>query len=415
MKKRNIIPVFLFLAFLGTACTAEKGPVVKLGIDVLEENGFDILKGKRVGLITNPTGVNRHLKSTVDILFEAPEVELVVLFGPEHGVRGNYAAGDKVENAIDPVTGVPAYSLYGKTNRPPAESLKNVDVLVFDIQDIGCRSYTYISTMGYCMEAAAEHGKEFVVLDRPNPLTGNIVEGATVKDGFYSGVSAYKIPYVHGLTVGELARVYNEERLLKNGVKCDLTVVPMKGWKRKMAFEDTGLNWVPSSPHIPEGNTPPYYVATGILGELYTMNIGIGYTTPFKTYAAEWMKAQEVADAMNALELEGVIFRPVAYKPFYGVDQGKEVQGVQIHITDFRKVELMYLQFHFMEVHHKLYPEVDLFKMNEKRWRMFDRVCGTDEIRTKFMENYRFADIKPLFERDVQQFREMSQKYHLYK
>ncbi|MDD4962205.1 MAG: DUF1343 domain-containing protein [Candidatus Marinimicrobia bacterium] len=415
MKKRNIIPVFLFLAFLSTACTAEKEPAVKLGIDVLEENGFDILKGKRVGLITNPTGVNRHLKSTVDILFEAPEVELVALFGPEHGVRGNYAAGDKVENAIDPVTGVPAFSLYGKTNRPTKESLENVDVLVFDIQDIGCRSYTYISTMGYCMEAAAEYGKKFVVLDRPNPLTGNIVEGATVKDGFYSGVSAYKIPYVHGLTIGELARVYNEEGLLKNSVKCDLTVVPMKGWKRKMAFEDTGLHWVPSSPHIPEGNTPPYYVATGILGELYTMNIGIGYTTPFKTYAAEWMKAQEVTDAMNALGLEGVIFRPVAYKPFYGVDQGKEVQGVQVHITDFRKVELMYLQFHFMEVHHKLYPEVDLFKMNEKRWRMFDMVCGTDEIRTKFMENYRFADIKPLFEHDVQQFREMSQKYHLYK
>lgn len=402
------------LCLIAAVCLAGQ-PKVKLGIDVLEKRDFDILKGKRVGLITNPTGVSQDLRSTVDILFDAPEVDLVALYGPEHGVRGNYAAGDKIDDDVDPVTGVKAYSLYGKHRAPTEESLENVDVLVFDIQDIGCRSYTYISTMGYCMEAAAKYGKEFVVLDRPNPLTGNIVEGATVKDGFHSGVSAYKIPYVHGLTIGELAQVYNEEGLLKDGLKCDLTVVKMKGWKRKMAFEDTGLSWVPSSPHIPEGNTPPYYVATGILGELYKLNIGIGYTTPFKCYAAEWIDAQKLADEMNALGLEGVTFRPVAYTPFYGADQGKQVQGVQIHITDFRKVELMYLQFRFMEVHHKLYPEHDLLKMGENRWRMFDIVCGTDEIRTEFMKNYKFEDIKPIFERDVNEFKEMSKKYYLYK
>ena len=415
MRTSKVLCVLLSVLLFTAGCAGNSGPRVKLGIDVLEDNGFDVLKGKRVGLITNPTGVDQHLKSTVDILHEAEEVDLVALYGPEHGVRGNFSAGEKVENAVDPVTGVPVYSLYGKSNRPSEESLENVDVLVFDIQDIGCRSYTYISTMGYCMEAAAEYGKEFVVLDRPNPLTGNIVEGATVKDGFHSGVSAYKIPYVHGLTIGELAMVYNEEGLLKNGMQCDLTVVPMKGWRRSMSFEETGLSWVPSSPHVPEGSTPPYYVASGILGELYKVNIGVGYTIPFKTYAAEWMEAQEVADAMNALGLEGVIFRPIVYKPYYGVDEGKEVQGVQIHITDFRKVELMYLQFHFMEVHHRLYPEHDLFEMGKNRWRMFDIVCGTDEIRERFMENYRFADIRSLFERDVQEFREMSREYYLYR
>jgi len=269
--------------------------------------------------------------------------------------------------------------------------------------------------MGRCMEAAAENNVEFVVLDRPNPLTGNIVEGATVKEGFFSGVSAYKIPYVHGLTIGELAMVYNEEGLLRNGDKCDLTVVPMKGWKRKMAFEDTGLSWVPSSPHIPEGNTPPYYVASGILGELYQVNIGVGYTIPFKCYAAEWIDAQELADAMNALDLEGVVFRPIAYTPYYGVDKGKEVQGVQIHITDFRKVELMYLQFRFMEVHHQLYPEHDLIEMGKNRWHSMDIVCGTDEIRKTFQKNYKFADIKPIFERDVEEFKKMSKKYYMYK
>jgi uncharacterized protein YbbC (DUF1343 family) len=402
------------LLLIATLVFAAK-PKVKLGIDVLEDRGFDILKGKRVGLITNPTGVSQDLRSTVDILFEAPEVELVALFGPEHGVRGNFFAGDKVDDDVDPVTGVPVYSLYGKRKRPTPESLENVDVLVFDIQDIGCRSYTYISTMGRCMEAAAENGVEFVVLDRPNPLTGNIVEGATVKDGFYSGVSAYKIPYVHGLTIGELARVYNEENLLRDGDKCDLTVVPMKGWKRKMSFEDTGLQWVPSSPHIPEGNTPPYYVATGVIGEFYQLNIGVGYTIPFKCYAAEWIDAEELANAMNGLGLEGVIFRPISYKPFYGADEGKNLQGVQVHITDFTKVELMYLQFRFLEVHHKLYPEHDLFEMSKNRWRMFDLVCGTDEIRTEFMKNHKFEDIKPIFERDVNEFKEMSKKYYIYR
>jgi uncharacterized protein YbbC (DUF1343 family) len=413
MKNNNLLKTFILVFLVASFLVAK--PKVKLGIDVLEERGFDILKGKRVGLITNPTGVSQNLRSTVDILFEAPEVDLVALFGPEHGVRGNFFAGDKVDDDMDPITGVTVYSLYGKRNRPTPESLENIDVLVFDIQDIGCRSYTYISTMGRCMEAAAENNVEFVVLDRPNPLTGNIVEGATVKEGFFSGVSAYKIPYVHGLTIGELAMVYNEENLLRNSVKCKLTVVPMKGWKRKMAFEDTGLSWVPSSPHIPEGNTPPYYVSSGVIGEFYQLNIGVGYTIPFKCYAAEWINAQELSDAMNALELEGVIFRPISYSPFYGADKGKDVQGVQIHITDFRKVELMYLQFRFMEVHHKLYPEHDLFEMSQNRWRMFDIVCGTDEIRTEFMKNYKFEDIRPIFERDVEEFKEMSKKYYLYR
>lgn len=400
---------------IASLCIAGQ-PKVKPGIDVLEERGFDILKGKRVGLITNQTGVSRNLRSTVDILFEAPEVNLVALYGPEHGVRGGYDAGDSVGNTIDPATGVPVFSLYdGTTGRPSEESLKDVDVLVFDIQDIGIRSYTYISTMGYCMEAAAEYNKAFVVLDRPNPLTGNIVEGRTVKDGFNSPVSAYKIPYLHGLTIGELARVYNEEGLLANQVRCDLIVVPMKGWKRKMSFEDTGLEWIPSSPHIPEGNTPSHCAATGILGELYCVNVGIGYTIPFKCFAAEWIESFELCDAMNNLGLEGVIFTPVSYKPFYGAHEGNYLHGTQIFITDFKKVRLTDLQFRFMEIHHKLYPEYNIFEMSRDRWNMFDNVCGTDEIRLAFMKNYKFEDMKKILEGDAQEFKAMSKKYYLYK
>lgn len=414
-KNKSIIVMLLLVTAVFFSCSsADASAPVKLGIDVLEGTGFKILKGQRVGLITNPTGVNSQLKSTVDILFESEDVQLTALFGPEHGVRGNFTAGAHVGNDKDPVTGVPVYSLYGKNKRPNAEMLKDVDILVFDIQDIGCRSYTYISTMGYCMEAAAMHGKKFIVLDRPNPLGGEKVEGATVKDGFYSGVSAYKIPYVHGLTVGELAKVYNEEGLLKDSLHCDLTVVPMTGWRRSMSWKETGLAWVPSSPHIPAGDTPPYYVASGVIGEFYQLNIGVGYTIPFRTYAAEWIDAQELATAMNALDLEGVVFRPIVYKPYYGADKGSEVQGVQIHITDFKKVELLYLQFRFMEVHHKLYPEHDLFEMSKNRWRMFDIVCGTDEIREIFSKSYLFEDIKPIFERDVQEFRQASIKYYMY-
>lgn len=207
---------------------------IKTGIEVLKEQNFKCLEGKRVGLITNPTGVDNHLKSTIDILHEAPNVNLVALYGPEHGVRGDVHAGDKVDNSADPSTGLPVYSLYGKTRKPTPEMLKDIDVLVYDIQDIGCRSFTYISTMGVAMEAAAENGKEFIVLDRPNPVGGEKVEGNLVEDKYISFVSQFKIPYLYGLTCGELALMLNGENML--GKRCDLHVVKMKGWKRKMDY-----------------------------------------------------------------------------------------------------------------------------------------------------------------------------------
>ena len=216
---------------------------VKTGIEVLRERKFDLLKGKKVGLVTNATGVDSKLKSTIDILFDAPEVNLVALYGPEHGVRGNYSAGEYVDFYTDDFTQLPVYSLYGKTRKPNSEMLKDIDVLVFDIQDIGSRSYTYISTMGLVMEAAAENNKEVIILDRPNPLGGNRIEGNLVEDGYFSFVSQFAIPYVHGLTVGELAMLLNEEGLLSKSQKCKLQVVPMENWSRDLYFEQTGLPW----------------------------------------------------------------------------------------------------------------------------------------------------------------------------
>ena len=282
--KRTII-ISLLCLLCGGAMQAQKIRI-KTGIEVLKEQNFRCLEGKRVGLITNPTGVDNRMRSTIDILHEAPNVNLVALYGPEHGVRGDVHAGDHVTDIKDATTGLPVYSLYGKTRKATPDMLKDVDVLVYDIQDIGCRSFTYISTMGLAMEAAAENGKEFIVLDRPNPVGGLKIEGNLVEDDCTSFVSQFKIPYLYALTCGELALMLNGEKMLKDGEQCNLHIVKMKGWKRKMDYTQTGLQWVPSSPHIPHPHSAFFYPVSGILGELGYMSIGVGYTIPFQMFAA---------------------------------------------------------------------------------------------------------------------------------
>jgi uncharacterized protein YbbC (DUF1343 family) len=379
------------------------------GVEVLRQGGFECLQGKRVGLITNPTGVDSRLKSTVDILFEAEEVNLVALYGPEHGVRGDIPAGEKVANQVDAKTGLKVHSLYGKTRKPSAEMLKDIDVLVYDIQDIGCRSYTFISTMGLVMQAAAEHNKQVVVLDRPNPLGGLKVEGAGVSKGYFSFVSQFDIPYIYGLTCGELALYLNQE------IQCQLTVIPMQGWKRSMRFEDTGLPWVPTSPQIPSPQTAMLYPATGIIGEMGFLNIGVGYTLPFQVMAAPWVNAVQLADSLNAKNLPGIAFRPIVFKPLFGSMQGQNVQGVQIHITDYQAVRISEIQFHVIETMQQLYPAYKLFSAEtQSRNNMFDKVCGTNLIREQFGANYRFSDIQALWRRGEEDFIKKSQYYWLY-
>ncbi len=408
--------LFVALMVILSISLYSQAPKVKCGIDVLKERNFDLLKGKKVGLITNPTGVDINLKSTIDILHKSKEVNLVALYGPEHGVRGDYAAGDYVDFYTDPTTNLPVYSLYGKTRKPTPEMLKDIDVLVYDIQDNGCRSYTYISTMGVAMAAAAENDKEFIVLDRPNPLTGNKVEGNLVEEGFETFVSQFKIPYVYGLTCGELAKYLNEEGLLEDKVKCKLTVVPMDGWKRDMTYEETGLVWIPSSPHVPHKDSPEYYVATGMIGELGVISEGVGYTIPFEVFGEKWIDGKILADKMNELGLEGIIFRPITFKPFYGRNAKEELHGVQLHITDMRKLNLMSIQFLFMQVHNELYPEKNPFEMaNSGRIKFFDNVCGTDKVREIFSEKMSYNDLETFLNKDVEKFKEQSKKYFLYK
>jgi uncharacterized protein YbbC (DUF1343 family) len=409
-----------FLAFVALSLlsvSAQCGePAVKTGIEVLRARKFDILQGKRVGLITNPTGVDASLHSTIDILSNAPGVKLVALYGPEHGVRGDFAAGDQVDTYMDARTGITVYSLYGSTRKPTPEMLKGVDVLVYDIQDNGCRSYTYISTMGKAMEAAAELKIPFVVLDRPNPLGGTRVEGNCVEPGYESFVGQYAVPYVYGLTCGELAKTLNNERLLADGVQCVLDVVPMQGWKREMSFSQTGLPWVPASPHVPRANSSVYYACTGVLGELGVISEGVGYTLPFEVFAAEWIDPMKLADRMNALGLPGVIFRPISFKPFYGKSTGKQLHGVQIHFTDERKVDLLGMQFLFLQVHHELYPDKNPFELaDSSRVRMFDKVMGTDKVRLAFTKGMLYKDIRGWFEEEAGKFQKRSEKYYLYK
>ena len=419
---KRILTFFLtILALLSCKTQAEAAsPVVKTGIEVLRDRGFEGLIGKRVGLVTNPSGVDRCLNSTVDILFNAPGVELVALYGPEHGVRGDMYAGDKVADSKDPVTGLPVHSIYGATRKPTPEMLKGVDVVVYDIQDVGVRSYTFISSLGLVMEACGELGIEVMVLDRPNPLGGNKIEGNYVEPGFFSFVSQYPIPYVYGLTVGELAVMINSEGM-NRGQKgdqkpavCDLTVVQMEGWERNMLYEDTGLPWVLPSPNIPFKDTPQYYAAAGICGELYGfMNIGIGYTLPFQVFGATWLDPEALKARLESYDLPGVSFRTIWYKPFSGSQKGELVKGLQYFFTDYENARITETQFYVMQAVAELYPDKRAFEVITG-YGLFDKVCGTDYVRTEFGKTYKFSDIKDFWRKDEESFRSLSQKYHIY-
>ncbi len=408
MKKYTFI-IFAFFALIA-------GAQVKPGIEVLRDMDFAPLKGKRVGLITNPTGVDNQLRPTIDILHEAEGVTLNALYAPEHGVRGDVHAGDHVDNFVDPATGITVYSVYGKNLKPSPEMLKDIDVLVYDIQDIGCRSYTFISTMGVAMQACAEQGKQFMVLDRPNPLGGNKIEGNLVEDSCVSFVSRFPIPYIYGLTPGELAMYLNDEGLIGDNLKVDLTVIPVEGWTRDMTFRQTGMPWILPSPHIPNPEAAIMYPVSGILGEISYMNIGVGYTEPFKLFCASWVNAEDLAARMNALNLPGMMFRPIHIKPFYSFGKGENLQGIEVYVTDLEKAPLSLTQFYVMQELADMYPDHKAFEVADKgRFNMFDKVCGSKEIRRRFSKAYRVDDIRDYWNKDADSFRAASSKYHLYK
>lgn len=393
---------------------------VKPGVEVLRERNFAGLDGMRVGLVTNPSGVDSQLKSTIDILHDAENVNLVALFAPEHGVRGDIYAGGRVESGKDPKTGLPVYSLYGSTREPSQEMLEGIDIMLYDIQDVGSRSYTFISTLGLVMRACSKADIPVMVLDRPNPLGGRKVEGPKVRPGYFSFVSQYAIPYVYGLTVGELAMMINEEWLNcgQNGreepLKCSLVVVPMEGWSRDMLFSDTGLPWVLPSPNIPYPQSAVCYPSAGLIGEMYNyLNIGIGYTLPFATFAEEWIDADKLKETLDSYNVPGVAWRTVHYKPTSGRLAGKLVHGVQYYYTDYDSAVITLTQFYVMQAVWELYGR-NPFTSSKDRIAMFNKVCGSDYVSTRFSESMRVEDIAGYWSADVDEFRRTSVKYYLY-
>lgn len=392
-----------------------RAAAVRLGNEVLAQQKFKALAGKRIGLITNPSGVNSRLQSTIDVLRAAPGVKLVALFGPEHGVYGDAWAGDKVASSTDPRTGLPVHSLYGKTHKPTPGMLQGLDALVYDLQDTGCRSYTFISTMGVAMEACAESGVEFVVLDRPNPLGGDRIEGRLVEqESCRSFVSKWDVPYVYGLTCGELARMINGEGWTRK--KCKLTVIPLKGWKRSMVWRDTGLPWVPTSPHVPHDESALFQVATGMIGEIGGASTGIGYPLPFQCVAAPGVDKHKLAEVLNAYRLPGVEFVPVSYKPYYFSFSNQPIAGVQIYFTDPHRAPLTAINFYAMEALKKVAGR-DLFdeavKAN-KKFDMFDKVNGTDATRRALQAGESAAEIVASWRASETKFRQQRRPYLLY-
>ena len=390
-------------------------PSVKLGNEVLVQTKFKALAGKRIGLITNPSGVNSQLESTIDVLRAAPDVKLVALFGPEHGIYGDVPAGDKIASRTDARTGLPVHSLYGDTRKPTPDMLKGLDALVYDLQDTGCRSYTFISTMGVAMEACGGAGIEFIVLDRPNPLGGVRVEGPMVEqEKRRSFVSRWDVPYVYGMTCGELAQMINDRGWITN--RCKLTVVPMEDWKRTMVWSDTGLPWVPTSPHVPHGESPLFQVATGMLGEIGGVNTGVGYTLPFQCVAATNVNPQQLAATMNDYKLPGVRFQPVTFQPYYAAFKGEIIGGVQLYFTDPAHAPLTAINYYALEALKKV-ANRDLFdeaQKANKKFDMFDKVNGTDATRLALQSGKSAAEIVSSWKAGEEKFRQVRRKYLLY-
>jgi len=396
--------LFITLTFFSSALTSLAATQVIPGIEVLLSEQLPLVRGRRVGLITNHSGVDRKLRHDIDLLVSAPGVKLMALFSPEHGIRGATQAGEKVRSAIDARTGVPIHSLYGDTRRPTAEMLSDVDVLLYDIQDIGSRFYTYISTLGECMQAAAERRIPFIVLDRPNPLGGELIEGPVLDLTFRSFVGAFAIPIRYGLTPGELAG------WIKSNLKLDLelSIVKMKHWTRAQWYEETNLIWVPPSPNIPTMASALVYPGMCLI-EGTNLSEGRGTTTPFEIVGAPWVDGIKLAERLSALALPGVLFRPVAFTPTLSKFSGESCQGVQLHVADHKLFRPLAIALALVADIRRNYSEQFQFKSA-----YFDRLAGTDTVRKAIERDEPLADIVLTWQKDLKEFEIARKKCLLY-
>ncbi len=380
---------------------------VELGADVLVKERLDILRDKRVGLITNQTGRLSNGTYLVDTLLSLG-INVVALFGPEHGIRGEADAGERISNGRDPKTGVIVYSLYGETKKPTPQMLAEVDVLVYDIQDVGARFYTYISTMGLAMEAAAERGIPFVVLDRPNPLGGEKLDGPLMSDSLRSFVGMYPIPLVYGLTCGELARMINGELWLKGRVSALLIVVPMRDWMRRMLWKDTGLRWIPPSPNIPFPETALVYPATCFL-EATNVSEGRGTSHPFQTLGAPFVEGQRLSWLLATNLNPTLNIVPIDFTPSSSKYRRIQCQGVFIDVSDFSAFRPVEAGILIMQTIRSL-SSAD-FKIRRKG---LERLIGSSMVAQLILENKEPSLIASTWSSQLQEYRLLSSRYHLY-
>ena len=417
--KHYIVFLYLLLGFIITQNSAcqltPQVNTVKTGLDILREKNFDQFAGKGVGIICNHTACDKTGKHIVDLFHDSGRCRVTAIFGPEHGFRGLHADGRTIHDETDPITGAMIYSLYGKTKRPTTEMLKNVDILVYDIQDVGARFYTYISTMSLAMESAAKHGIPFVVLDRPNPIRGDMTEGPVLDINFQSFVGPHPIPIRYGLSIGELAKWINGEIFSKNDIAVDLTVIKTEGWRRSAWYDQTELPWISPSPNMTTLETAIVYPGFCLL-EGTNLSEGRGTDMPFLKFGSPWINSHKYANTLNALRLKGVRFQPitftpislpnVAYRPKY---ENQLCGGVEVEIIDrgeFRSVEAMLI---ILEKTRNMYPE----KFTTRK--SLNRLYGSDNLETALTTSSpKVSSLIDNWQEELENFTRTSKKYYIY-
>ena len=407
--------IFTFYCLLSGILFSMNSPEVKAGLDVFLLNHLSMLEGKRVGIITNQTGIASSGEHIVNILSSIEDLSISALYAPEHGIRAGLPDSTKMASYVDKRTGLQVWSLYGDHLKPTQEMLEDVDVLIYDIQDVGARFYTFISTMGLAMEAASEYGKQFIVLDRPNPINGVTIEGPIIEEQFYSFVGQYPIPVRYGMTPGEMAWMIKGEKWMKGMEELDLKVIPMEGWQRTMWFDQTGLPWIKPSPNIPSIFAAAVYPGLCLI-EALNLSEGRGTMRPFEQIGAPWINSHKLAETMNFCRLPGIYFKPITFTPVtlphaapWNKYRDQDVNGLNLIITDRERLRPLQVMVHLLVALKKHYPaELELRKNLE-------RLIGIPSFR-RSIENLRSPEeILAEWEPGIQAFEKARQKYLLYK
>lgn len=380
---------------------------MKTGLEVFLEREYRKYKGAILGLITNPSGVDRRLRSTIDLIYGHPELDLKLLFGPEHGVRGNWQAGVKVADTLDENTGLLVKSLYGSSKHLSPEMINGLDVIIYDLQDVGARYYTIIYTLAYALEGVKEAGKKMIVLDRPNPISPLDVAGNVIKDDYNSFVGGYRLPIVHGMTVGELAYYFNREF----EIGAELEVVKMEGWDHGQWYEETGLPWVYPSPNMPTVETAILYPGT-CLFEGTNLSEGRGTSKHFEIIGAPWISAGQWAKELNSRGLPGVVFRPVYFSPTFSKYQGEQLEGVQVHIMNRKEIDPVRIGITMLASAFKNFPESAWIDYDGEYF--IDKLAGDDYLREGINQGYGYSEISKQWKEELTRFKKIREEYLLY-